>query len=232
MTATNGYGQASATSAGVGPIVSTQPTPVSVPTVSGTTQRTYQLTATSGVWTGPNLTYAYQWQRSPDGSTWQSIAGATSSTYTLAVADEGDQVRVVASASNPTGVASQSSAASQVISPYPPANTTAPAITGTAKRGRTLTASRGVWTGPDNNYAYQWQEDFGEGYVDIVGRHLRRLHADDRRRGRHRPRGRHRHQPRRGDRADQHPERRRDRRRTGQRHPARDRRIRPARHRS
>ena len=32
-----------------------------------------------------------------------------------------------------------------------------------------MTAGRGTWTGPDNFYAFQWQRDFGEGWVAIDG---------------------------------------------------------------
>lgn len=37
-----------------------------------------------------------------------------------------------------------------------PTNTTAPAVTGTAKVGQTLTASNGTWTNAPTQYAYQW----------------------------------------------------------------------------
>lgn len=38
-----------------------------------------------------------------------------------------------------------------------PANTTAPAVSGTAKVGQTLTVSNGTWTNSPTSYAYQWQ---------------------------------------------------------------------------
>jgi hypothetical protein len=38
-----------------------------------------------------------------------------------------------------------------------PVNTTAPAVTGTAKVGQTLTVSNGTWSGSPTSFAYQWQ---------------------------------------------------------------------------
>ena len=167
ITATNGYGTTSATSAPVGPVGNNAPINTAVPTVSGTPQRTDVLTATGGSWSGTGNQYSYQWQRSPDGSSWSSISGATASTYTLGVADEGDQVRALVTATNGSGVSSAPSAATQIIAPYPPANTAAPTISGGAQRGTTLNATLGTWTGPDNVYSYQWQRDSGEGFVAI-----------------------------------------------------------------
>jgi len=39
-------------------------------------------------------TFSYQWQSSTDGTTWTSISGATSSTYTLTESEEGKYIRV------------------------------------------------------------------------------------------------------------------------------------------
>jgi hypothetical protein len=41
-----------------------------------------------------------------------------------------------------------------------PVNTVAPAITGTAQQGKTLTCSQGTWTGtPTITYTYQWKRN-------------------------------------------------------------------------
>jgi hypothetical protein len=51
----------------------------------------------------------------------------------------------------------------------PPANTVAPAVTGTAEVGETLTTTNGTWSGTPTSYAYQWQRDNGGGYGAISG---------------------------------------------------------------
>jgi thermitase len=48
-------------------------------------------------------------------------------------------------------------AVTQTSQPSPPANTAAPAITGSAVVANTLQASAGTWTGSPSSYAYQWQ---------------------------------------------------------------------------
>ncbi len=169
VTASNTYGHAAATSAAVGPVQADAPINAGAPSVTGTPQRTGTLTATAGSWTGAGNSISYQWQRSSDGSTWLDIPNATGATYNLALADEGDTVRVQVTASNTSGVSSAPSAPTGIIAPYPPANTVAPTVSGIAERGVTLNATEGTWTGPDLVYTYQWQRDAGEGYVNISG---------------------------------------------------------------
>lgn len=41
----------------------------------------------------------------------------------------------------------------------PPANTVAPAVTGTETQGETLSTTDGTWTNSPTSYAYQWQRD-------------------------------------------------------------------------
>ena len=167
--ASNAFGSGSATSSPVGPITANAPINTAAPAISGGAQRTVTLTATAGSWTGTAITYSYQWQRSADGTTWTSIDNANQPTYAPALGDEGDSVRVLVTATNASGAASAPSAGTQTIAPYPPASTAAPTVSGAAVRGNTLNATQGTWTGPGNQYSYQWQRDAGEGYVDITG---------------------------------------------------------------
>ena len=91
--------------------VGSAPDNTSVPTISGTAETDELLTAAPGTWTGsPTPSYSYQWMR--DGET---IPGATASTYTIVVADEGHKLRVLVTASNVNGVASALSAETATV---------------------------------------------------------------------------------------------------------------------
>ena len=59
-------------------------------------------------------------------------------TYTLAATDEGNEVRVVVTATNPDASASAPSAASATVVGAPPVNTGVPVIGGNAALGTTL----------------------------------------------------------------------------------------------
>lgn len=119
-TAQNGSGTSYADGASVSLLSSTTlwaqwatapPSNTVAPTVSGTAKVGQTLTASTGTWTsGTTPTYSYQWQNSPDGSTWTSISGATSATYTVASSDGAKYVRVQVTATNTTSSATASSA--------------------------------------------------------------------------------------------------------------------------
>lgn len=72
------------------------------PVVSGTVRVGSTLSCTTGTWTNSPTSYAYQWLRDGD-----PISGATSSTYILIEADEGEDISCVVTATNATGSASQ-----------------------------------------------------------------------------------------------------------------------------
>lgn len=76
---------------------------------------------------------------------------------------------MLVTATNVDAASSRPSNATQVISPYPPANTARPTISGIAQRRHMLIATLATWTGPGNSYSYEWQQDFGDGYADIPG---------------------------------------------------------------
>ena len=120
VTATNAYGQASVTSEPVGPVVWDPPANTTPPAITGTTQRTFTLTAARGrVGRRRATPTRYQWQRD-DGSGWTAIAGATAATYKLAKDDEGARVRVLVTATNVDGtveLASDATAAAGLAVP-------------------------------------------------------------------------------------------------------------------
>ena len=76
------------------------------PVVSGTATVGQTLSTTDGTWTAapPISGFTYQWQRGV-----ANIVGATSSTYVLAVADAGNTVRCVVTATNAVGAVSANS---------------------------------------------------------------------------------------------------------------------------
>ncbi|MCI1748295.1 MAG: hypothetical protein LKI24_09480 [Acidipropionibacterium sp.] len=122
-----------------------------VPTVSGTPTVGSTLTVKPGTWS-PAATLTYQWLR--DG---KAISGATASTYKIATADRGHKlsVKVTATKSGYLTTAKTSASISVVIVF---AKAPAPALSGAAKAGSTLTVKPGTWS-PAPKLTYQWLRD-------------------------------------------------------------------------
>jgi hypothetical protein len=174
VTAANDAGAASASSAVAVPVAPAPPVSVVAPTTTGTPLAGQTLTAHDGTWDGSQpMTPAYQWQRcDADGTNCADIAGATDDTYTLADDDAGHTVRVEVTYTNAAGSDTGHSAPSGVVDGNPPANTTDPSISGTARDGQVLTLDDGAWSGtPALVPAYQWQrcDATGSGCADIAG---------------------------------------------------------------
>jgi hypothetical protein len=186
VTATNAGGSATASSAPTPRVAARAPANTSPPSVSGTARDGATLTADRGTWNGTSpLSYAYRWQRcDASGEACADIPGASETSYELKSADVGATVRVAVTATNVAGSTTEASAATALVAPSAPANTTAPRVTGLARDGELLTATRGVWSGtPPFTYAYRWQrcDAGGDGCVDIAGATAAtyRLAADD-----------------------------------------------------
>ena len=135
-----------------------------VPTISGTVRAGETLTAdTSGITDADGLTnvsYSYQWLADDS-----DIAGETASTYTLSDDDVGKGIKVKATFTDNAGNEESliSGATAEVTArPNSPA-TGAPAISGTAQAGETLTADTSGITDADGltnvSYSYQWLAD-------------------------------------------------------------------------
>ena len=142
------------------------------PTISGTAQVGEMLTAdTSGIADADgldNAIYSYQWLGDDT-----DIAGATSSTYTLAETDEGKtiKVRVVVTddEENETTLTSEATDAVEAAAQPDSPATGQPTISGTARVGEMLTADTSGIADTDGltnvTYSYQWLGDD----TDIAG---------------------------------------------------------------
>ena len=161
VTATNAGGKTSASSAQTAEVTIPAPGNTGLPAITGQTVQGQTLTTSNGTWTGSPTTYAYAWEDcDTSGNNCTTINGATTSTYTLTSSDVGNTIRSIVTATNTGGsTPATSNPSSTVTSPTPPpANTTAPAITGQTVQGQTLTTSNGTWTGSPTTYAYAWED--------------------------------------------------------------------------
>jgi hypothetical protein len=137
-------------------------------TSDGTPQTGETVTCSDGVWTGsPTPTLSKQWKRNG-----VNISGAGATSYVLQVADVGQTITCVVTATNIGGSASQASDNSIVPSAPPsgsPTNTVAPSISpgSGVHTGDTLTVSAGTWTGSPTGYSFQQQRDTGSGYANV-----------------------------------------------------------------
>ncbi|QCX28242.1 hypothetical protein [Nocardioides jishulii] len=130
-----------------------EPVPVvtgAVPTVFGTARVGATLRALPGSWSD-GVTLTYQWERNG-----APIAGARSATYRVAPADRGARLTVTVTGSKPghTPTSLESARTGTVA----PGLLTArkPAVTGTTKVGKRLTARPGAWKPAQVRLTYQW----------------------------------------------------------------------------
>ena len=167
------------TSAATAAVASRPNTPATgLPTISGTVQVDQTLTAdTSGITDADGLSdvsYAYRWIRT-DGGAGASIAGATDSTYTLTVADEGKTIKVRVSFTDDAGnEETLTSAATATVAARPNSPATGlPTISGTVQVDETLTADTSGISDADGltnvSYSYQWIRNDGTNDSDIGG---------------------------------------------------------------
>jgi hypothetical protein len=95
------------------------PANTAAPTISGTPQVTQALTATPGTWSSDTTpTYTYQWQQcDASGNSCSAIAGVTTTTYTVRSTDLAKTLRVVVTATNPSGSSSATSNQTAAVTP-------------------------------------------------------------------------------------------------------------------
>ena len=100
-----------------------QLTPIDVtpPAITGTVAAGETLTVTPGTWSNPDVMLTYQWQRCDGtGVNCAPIAGATSTTYTIAATDPGSTFEVVETATDRFGAPTATSTATAVVPAPPP----------------------------------------------------------------------------------------------------------------
>ena len=133
------------------------PAATAAPVVTGTAREGSRLASSKGEWANSPTSFSFQWERCSPGCT--PIAGATGSTYALGSADVGGMIKVSVTATNGDGSAAADSPASATVAAAPagaPRSSGAPAISGQARQGRTLSTTGGAWTGTGNTYTYSW----------------------------------------------------------------------------
>ncbi len=150
-------GNASATSAQTQTITKGPPVSDTTPTISGEALEGQELQASPGTWFGtPPMEYAYAWHSCNSEGKCTEASGLT---YRLTAADVGNTLTVTVTATNASGAASATSAASMMVVGNPPKDVEPPKIEGVAEEGHALTASKGSWEEgtPPTSYAYQWE---------------------------------------------------------------------------
>jgi len=160
----NGSADQSATSLRTA-IGNAAPTNTVAPAISGSASVGNSLSSSAGTWNdadGDTLSYGYQWYRADDngGTNDSLITGATANSYSLTSADAHKYLRVVVTANDSNGSADQSATSLRTaIGNAAPTNTVAPAISGSASVGNSLSSSAGTWNDADGDtlsYGYQW----------------------------------------------------------------------------
>jgi hypothetical protein len=122
------------------------------PTVSGTVRVGATVKVVAGSWRPAATATAYQWTANG-----VAISGATGSSYVVPASTRGKKlaVRVTAKRANRQNTV-VTSAATTVAYGVAPTMTKRPAVTGTVKAGRTVTASVGKWSPAASSYQYVW----------------------------------------------------------------------------
>ena len=141
MTATNAFGQITATSDPDGPVLPAAPVVSTQPVITGIAQQGVTLSVSNGVWSAdPNSNdpngYTYAWEDcDSSGTACSSISGATSSSYTLQASDVGSTIVAVVTASNLGGASPATSDLVGPVLPAAPVVSTPPVISGAAQQG-------------------------------------------------------------------------------------------------
>ncbi len=171
VTASNDFGQSSATSGSFGPVLPAAPTPGDpLPVISGTPQQGQTLSVSNGTWNNNPASFTYVWEDCDgSGSNCAAITGANSSTYTLQPSDIGSTIVASVTASNSGGPGSAASAAVGPVRPLAPTiGANKPSIAGVAQQGSTLSVGNGTWNNSPTSFAYVWEDCDGSGNCTAI----------------------------------------------------------------
>lgn len=117
--------------------------------ITGTLRAGRTLQASPGQWTpSAYMSFQYHWKR--DGV---SVQQSSSALYLLTTADVGRTVSVQVFSNLQ---ASDNGSSAPVLVRVPGVNLTRPAISGTARVGNVLRATRGTWNAPGYTFTYRW----------------------------------------------------------------------------
>jgi hypothetical protein len=120
---------------------------LTVPTISGKAIEGQTLSATTGTWSGPSPTYAFQWLRcNTSGALCSAIVGATKNTLVLTAAQVGATIRVTVVATNKNGSAVATSQATPVVTGAATTTTTTATATPLAATTTTSPVVQTGWT--------------------------------------------------------------------------------------
>jgi RHS repeat-associated protein len=114
---------------------------------------------------GGNGTYTYQWQSSPDNTTWTNISGAVSSTYTSGNLTATSYFRVIVTSN---GVSANSSVTTVLIYPAIVPGTIAPATLNINYNSSPGVLSLSGVSGGNGTYTFQWQSSSNSSFASPV----------------------------------------------------------------
>ncbi len=155
----------SPTSVAIEPYSTDVPSLSAPPSILGPPEAGKLLAVVPGVWNGGKpLAFTYQWKQCDAAAdNCVDIPGATGETYRPTSNDVGHSLRVLVTATAPSGVANAYPPPTVAISPagtppgQRPVNVGLPVISGTTQIGHVLTSSAGAWEGSPTTFAFQWQ---------------------------------------------------------------------------
>jgi hypothetical protein len=144
---TTGSAMSAASAALLPPVVAN----TALPSISGPPRVGATVTASPGTWEPGDAALGYQWLL--DG---QPVAGATSSSYVVAVSDLGRSLGVRVTASKSTWTPAAATSAAATVGAGTLTATVKPKVTGKAKKKAVLKVSTGRWSPAAVKVKLQW----------------------------------------------------------------------------